>query len=190
MGGRIALCTAAWFPTRISALASIDFAPDGTAEGRRGVAERIGNQPDVFASIDDALRYHGHDPADAPEGHPLRARFAAFLRPVAGGLQIKRDLHYRNTFRAALATGKPPPVNVDLWAMLTGLAIPMLFVRGDRSDLFAPATMTKLADANPRVTVREIAGSHDLAHDNPGGVAAAIDAFLQDATSEALRARA
>ena len=98
MGGRICLCVAAWYPERVKALISVDFAPDLAPPGRRKVAEQIGRQPDVFTTLDEAIRYHHYDPADAA----TRNRFEAFLKPVPGGFALKRDLHYRDQFRQVL----------------------------------------------------------------------------------------
>ena len=51
------LATAGWKPERAAALVCVDFAPDLAAAGRKHVAERIGRQPDVFASVDGAMTY-------------------------------------------------------------------------------------------------------------------------------------
>ncbi len=80
-GGRVALATAGWKPERAAALICVDFAPDLAAAGRRQVAERIGRQPGVFASIEEAMTYH-HDDTKS-EAH--RARWRAFLQEADGG---------------------------------------------------------------------------------------------------------
>lgn len=179
MGGRVCLCAAAWNPARGAALVCVDFAPDVAAAGRRDVAQRIGNTPDTFPSVDAALVYHGYP--DEPAGSPRYARFEAFLRPVPGGFMIKRDLHYRDSFRETLRTGKPPaPADIDLWALLGGLPMPSLFLRGSTSNMFAPETMAKVRDANPQAQVTELSGSHDLSGDNPDGVTGTVAAFLHD----------
>jgi len=176
MGGRICLCTAHWYPDRVAALACLDFAPDVAAAGRRNVALRIGNQPDVFVSVDEALAYHGL-PAGLPADAPARKRYEAFLRPVPGGYELKRDLHFRDSFRQTLQ-GKPAAPGPDLWAMVRELRIPALFVRGSRSDMFEAPTLDKLRLANPRCRAEEIDGSHDLAGDNPWDLARVLRAFL------------
>lgn len=179
MGGRVCLCAAAWNPARAAALVCVDFAPDVAAAGRREVAQRIGNTPDTFPSVEAALAYHGH-PGEPPES-PRYRRFEAFLRPVPGGFTLKRDLHYRDSFRETLRTGKPPtPADIDLWALLAGLPVPSLFLRGSTSNMFAQETMARLRDANPRSQVTELAGSHDLAGDNPDGVTDTVAEFLRD----------
>lgn len=179
MGGRICLCTAHWYPDRVAALACLDFAPDVAAAGRRNVALRIGNQPDVFASVDEALAYHGL-PADLPADAPARKRYEAFLRPIPGGYELKRDLHFRDGFRQVLQ-GKPASPGPDLWAMVRELRVPALFVRGSRSDMFEAPTLDKLRLANPRCQAEEIEGSHDLAGDNPAGLARVLRKFLDAA---------
>ena len=178
MGGRICLCTAAWFPERVAALVCVDFAPDVAAAGRANVARRIGNQPDRFESVDHALAYHGY-PIDLSLDAPMRRRFTQFLKPVDDGFVLKRDLHFRNGFRETLATGKSQPINVDLWALLAGLEIQVLFLRGTTSDMFAPETLEKVRAANPRVRAEELEGSHDLAGDNPEGLTEAVQQFIR-----------
>jgi esterase len=175
-GGRVCLATAGWRPERVAALVLVDFAPDIAAAGRRHTAERIGRQPDVFASVDEALAYHGHE--NVPVQSPLRARYEAFLKPVAGGYQLRRDLSFRDNFKKALDTGQSAPVPAYLWPMLSELKIPALVIRGSQSDMLDAATLEKARRANPRVTGVELAGSHDLAGDNPDGLAKAVRSFL------------
>lgn len=176
MGGRVCLCTTAWHTERVGALMCLDFAPDVEAEGRRKVALRIGNQPDTFASVDEALAYHGHEGVSSDA--PLYKRYAAFLRTTSDGLALKRDLHFRNSFREVLRTGKSQPAGVDLWAMVAGLGIPAQVLRGSTSDMLSRATLEKVHEVNARVTTSEITGSHDLVGDNPHGLIEAINRFL------------
>lgn len=177
MGGRIALATAAWHAERVAGLVCVDFTPDVGAAGRRKVAERVGRQPDRFGSIDEALAYHGYDPRQ-PADSPARRRFEAFLRPVDGGFVLKRDLHFRDTFRRVLETGKAAPLGVDLWSMLAALDLPFLMLRGSLSEMVEPQAFAKARAANPRLSAVEIAGGHDLAGDNPDALVAAVRDFL------------
>ncbi len=176
-GGRICLCATSWHPDRVRAFVSVDFAPDLAPAGRRKVAEQIGRQPDVFASVDEALAYHKYDPA-LPADAPMRKRFEAFLKPASGGVALKRDLHYRDQFKHVLDTGKPHPAGVDAWALLKEVAVPLMVIRASRSDLFAPETMDKVRSANARAEVVELEGGHDLARDNPDALAATVRGFI------------
>ena len=65
--------------------------------------------------------------------------------------------------------------------MLGEMTIPTLVIRGSGSDMFAAETMDKVRSTNPRATVVEIAGSHDLAGDNPQGLSQAVNDFLAGA---------
>jgi hypothetical protein len=51
--------------------------------------------------------------------------------------------------------------------MLAAMTIPTLLIRASGSDMFAAATLAKAKSLNPRLTGIELAGSHDLAGDNP-----------------------
>jgi esterase len=175
-GGRVALATAGWKPQRVAGLILVDFAPDLAPAGRRHVAERIGRQPDVFASVEDAMAYH-HD-ADASGEKTRRVRWEAFLKRSDQGYVLKRDLHYRDNFKRALEAGKSAPVPEYLWPMLTEMTIPTLLIRASESDMFEAATLEKAKSLNSRLTGIELAGSHDLAGDNPEGLAAAVSNFL------------
>lgn len=176
MGGRICLCAAAWYPQRVGALMCLDFAPDVEAAGRKNVALRIGNQPDFFASVSEALEYHGL--LGEMPGSPAYRRYSEFLQPTDNGFSLKRDLHYRDTFREVLRTGKSQPVEVDLWAMVGALQMPAQIVRGSTSDMLSQATLAKVVAVNAHVTTLEITGSHDLPGDNPEGLKHAISEFL------------
>jgi pimeloyl-ACP methyl ester carboxylesterase len=176
-GGRVALATSGWHKDRVAGLVCVDFAPDIATAGRRHTAERIGLQPDVFASVDAAMAYHGLH--DVPPDAPVRARYEAFLRRTDGGYVLRRDLSFRDNFKRALDTGQSVPVPAFFWPMLSELEIPILVIRASRSDMFAPETLDKVRGINPRVTAIEIAGSHDLAGDNPEGLVGAVTDFLR-----------
>lgn len=176
-GGRVCLATAGWKPEHAAALVCVDFAPDLAVAGRRHVAERIGRQPDVFASVDEAMAYHGD--TDVAADSRLRARWEAFLKKTDRGYVLKRDLHYRDNFKRALE-GQSSPVPAFLWPMLTEMKIPTLVIRASESDMFEAATLDKVKQLNPRATAIELRGSHDLAGDNPDGLAKAVNQFLAD----------
>ena len=178
-GGRVCLAAAGWHPQRAAALILVDFAPDIAAAGRRHVAERIGRQPDVFASVDEALAYHGHD--NVPAKSPLRARYEAFLERTDKGYVLRRDLAFRDNFKRALDTGQSAPVPPFLWTMLAEFSKPLLMIRGTHSDMLDAPTLDKARQLNPRLTGIAIEGGHDLAGDNPDALVATARDFLDNA---------
>jgi len=173
-GGRVCLATAGWKPERAAALLLVDFAPDIAAPGRRYTAQRIGGQPDVFASVEEAMAYDHENPADAKR----RARWEAFLKKTDKGYALKRDLHYRDNFKKAMESGQSTPVPAFLWPMLAETKIPTMVIRGSESNMLEPATLDKISQLNPRATTVELDGSHDLAGDNPNGLAKVVNEFL------------
>jgi pimeloyl-ACP methyl ester carboxylesterase len=178
-GGRVCLAAAGWNAERTAALICVDFAPDVAAAGRRQVAERIGRQPDVFASVEEAMSYHGFAAAAADVA--VRTRWAAFLRRTDQGYVLKRDPAYRESFRRIL-DGQPQPAPAFLWPMVADLKAPALFVRGTRSNMFEPQTLDKIKQVNPRAVAVELEGGHDLGGDNPDGLLATVQGFLRNAS--------
>ena len=187
MGGRGVAWCAANHPSRVAATVLVDYSPDNAPAGSRRTAERVGRQPDVFASVEAAMQYHGVDPA-TESGKAKRARYEAFLRPTAEGLQLKRDLHFRDQFKHTLDTGEKAKLGIDMWQVLRDVTCPTLVVRGAQSDMFAPETVPKMIEANTRFEVVSIEGGHHVAGDNPAGFVAAVRAFL--ATLETNHAKA
>lgn len=171
MGGRSAVYAAARHPERVAGLVLADYSPENAPAGSRRVAQSVGNAPEVFASVDEAMRYFG-----APQAK--RERFEAYLSAVPGGFALKRDPHFREQFRKILAGGERPKLGVDMWALLGELACPTLVVRGARSDMFAVETIDKVRAANPRIRVIEIDAGHDVAGDNLHEFVEAVEPFL------------
>ena len=178
MSGRHCTWCAAENPARIAGLVLGDFSPENAPAGSQRVAQTVANTPDVFASVEDAMRYFKVDPA-SPAGQTRRARFEAYLKPVDGGFTVKRDPFFRDQFRKAIETGERPKLGVDLWDALKRLQVPTKVIRGARSDLFAVETVEKVRAANPRITLVEIDAGHNIALDNPDAVVRETRAFLE-----------
>lgn len=176
-GGRVCLAASGWNPSRAAGLVLVDFAPDVATAGRRATAERIGLQPDVFASIDEALSYDGYH--DEPPSSPRRARMEAFLRKTENGFVLLRDIAFRDSFKRVLHAGQSPPVPPFLWTMLGELAIPGLVIRGSGSNMFDTGTLSKVRACNGRLEAIELEGGHDLAGDNPTGLVSSVRDFIE-----------
>lgn len=178
MSGRSTSLAAADNPSRVLGLALVDFTPENAAAGARRVADKVASQPDVFESIDAAMRYFDVDP-DTEAGKAKRPRFEAYLKPVSGGFQLKRDLHYRNQFKRQKETGEKAKLGVDMWDVIARVRCPILSMRGARSDMYAPETKAKMAAANSLVRVAEVDAGHNIAGENLPGFLAAIRPFIQ-----------
>ncbi|MFN0305532.1 MAG: alpha/beta fold hydrolase [Burkholderiales bacterium] len=177
MSGRATSLAAASRPDRVMGLALIDYTPENAAAGSKRVTDSVAGQPDVFESVDAGMRYFGVDP-NTPEGQAKRARFEAYLKPVAGGVQLKRDLFFRDQFRRVRDHGERPKLGVDMWEVIGRIRCPILSMRGARSDMYAPATADKMKAANPRLHVVEVDAGHNVAAENHAGFLAAINPFI------------
>ncbi|MSP96814.1 MAG: alpha/beta hydrolase [Betaproteobacteria bacterium] len=177
MGARGVAWCAANHPAPVRAAVLLDYSPENAPAGSKRTTERVGRQPDVFEDVDAAMRYHGEDPA-SESGKKRRARFEAFLRPVEGGMQLKRDVYFRDQFKRVLDTGEKPKLGIDMWQVLAEIACPTLVIRGAQSDMFAAETVGRVKAANARLHVVEIRGGHNVAGDNPQGFVASVREFL------------
>ena len=174
MGGRSTTYVAAKHPERVAGLALVDYTPENAPAGTKRTTATVGNTPDAFPSIDAAMQYFGKSD---------RARFEAYLRKVGDHYVVKRDSHFRDQFRQMLQTGERPKLGVDMWQLIGEVRCPILSLRGARSDMYAPETVPKMKAANPRMQIVEVQGAgHDIAGDNPKGLVAALQPFLQEMT--------
>lgn len=171
MGGRASAYLAAKQPQRVAALALVDYTPDNAPAGSKRVAQSVAGTPEVFATIEDAMRQFG-----APASK--RERFEAWLKPVPGGFAVKRDTHFRDQFRKTLETGERPKLGVDMWQVLGEVACPALVVRASRSDLFAPETVAKVRSVKSHFTVAEVDAPHNVPGENPQGLVAVLRPFV------------
>ena len=177
MGGRAAAHLAATQPSLVRGLVLVDYSPENAAAGLKRTAESVAGVPDSFENIDAAMAHFGIAPG-SEKARAARARYEAYLRPVAGGLAIKRDPHFREQFRRTLATGERPKLGIDMWQVLGEVACPTLVVRGTKSDMFAAETVAKVRSTNPRIQLVEVEAGHNIPGENPAALSAEIRSFL------------
>ena len=176
MGGRSTAFAAAKNPARVEALALIDYTPENAPAGTRRTTEVVGNTPDSFPSLEAARQYLGKK--KDPE------RYRHYLKEENGRFSVKRDPHFRDQFKRALAGGERPKLGVDLWQLIGEVRCPILSVRGARSDMYAAETVAKMKAANPRLEVVEVDAGHDVASEQPKGLIEAIEKWLRPIMAE------
>ncbi|MEQ1946985.1 MAG: alpha/beta hydrolase [Bryobacteraceae bacterium] len=177
MGGRNTTYCAAENASRVEKLILVDWSPENAPAGAKRVTQTVAGTPDVFASVDDAMRYFNLDP-ESEAGRKKRARYDAYLEPVDGGFAIKRDPFFRDQFRRTLETGEKPKLGVDMWAALGKVACPILEIRGARSDMFATESVPKVLAANAGLKLVELDTGHDVAGGDFPGLVHQIRNFL------------
>jgi len=171
MGGRSTAFAAAKNPARVEALALIDYTPENAPAGTRRTTEVVGNTPDSFPSLEAARHYLGKK--KDPE------RYRHYLKEENGRFSVKRDPHFRDQFKRALAGGERPKLGVDLWQLIGEVRCPILSVRGARSDMYAAETVAKMKAANPRLEVAEVDAGHDVAGEQPKGLLEVVEKWLR-----------
>ena len=171
MGGRSTAYLAAKQPLRVAGLVLVDYSPDNAPAGSKRTAQTVAGTPEVFASIEESMNYFNAPP-------DRRERFEAYLKPVDGGFELKRDPHFRDQFRKLLATGERPNSGVDMWQILGEATCPILSVRGTRSDMYAPETVARMKAANAGLRVVEVDAGHNIGGENPDALIAVMRPFI------------
>lgn len=182
MGGRLSSYFSAEYAHKVKKLILVDYSPETAPAGTMRVAEIVGNQPDSFFSVDEAMRYFGVDP-DTDVGKRKRPRYEAYLRQVDGKYQVKRDLHFRDQFKKILQTSEVPKRGIDMWDVLGRVKCQVLVLRGTKSDMFAAETVRKVREKINSLTFKEIEAGHDIAGDNPEALVSAITSFIRPKNS-------
>jgi pimeloyl-ACP methyl ester carboxylesterase len=157
-------------------------AQDGLSAGPIDTTHSAGtaNAPAaVFATLADALAATSRDPS-ALERPASRARLEMFLAEVGAGYVIAtRDPAFQNgrpNGRPDWVSGFPP---TDPWQELAELRVPTLAIRANRSQAFDEASLRRLRDEFPGVTVVEVDSGHDVAATASVALVSAVQTFLE-----------
>ena len=147
MGGIIAMAYAGAHPERLVRLVINDIGPD-TEVGSQRITQMVGDRPEEFASLEDAMAYRRH-------ASPIVARRSAedqrelalgVLRQRPDGRWVwKMDPEY---IRQRVEQGPPPRPN--LWPALRRIPCPALVVWGMESDVLSEAQAQRMVEVMPR----------------------------------------
>lgn len=171
-GGLLAMGLAAARPSLIRAAVLNDIGPDVGSDGADFVRDFVGNDPGLD-SLDACVAF-------------LRSTLppmsldtdAAWHRMAELTYQPGRDGLFHPVWDTAIAKllNRPPP---DLWPLFGGLSgIPILLIRGAVSNILLPATVARMQDVHPDMTVVTLPGiGHAPILTEPPALAA-IQTFL------------
>jgi pimeloyl-ACP methyl ester carboxylesterase len=171
-GGLLAMGLAAARPGLIRGVILNDIGPDVGSEGADFVRNFVGNDP-ALETLDAC---------------------AAFLRTSLPPMSLHTDAEWRRMaeltyqpgsdgrfrpvwdIRIAQLLNRPPP---DLWPLFGALShVPVLLIRGAVSNILLPATVTRMQDVHPKMTVVTLPGiGHAPILTEPPALAA-IQTFL------------
>ena len=175
LGGIVGTCVTGLHPERVTRLVLGDIGPEAAPEGvariQRNIAER-----DVFTTVDDAF---DAQMALNPTANPVALRVR-----VEHNLVTRADGTLTWKYDRALRDGSARFENYatdEQWAFLAGIAVPVLILRGELSDILSPEIAERMLAANPNAALVTLPGSgHSIATDAPDLVAAALSDFLSD----------
>jgi len=174
MGGRVAIAYAGRQPARVERLVVVDIGPEVAPAGRARVGQMMGQAPERFATVAEALAYQRANNPRYTEAL-LRHRVEHGLRALPdGGFAWKYD----RALRDAVRTGRWRDT-LDLWPLWRAVACPTLLVRGADSDVLSPEIAKRMLEANPSATLVEIPGAgHTVPGDQPAAFQALVAEFL------------
>lgn len=176
MGGRIATVVADSYPDRVAGLLLVDSPPQNAPTGARRIGDQVAGTPRVFPSLDSVLAHFPATPWKDKFHAQRRARFAAVTRTVPGGVALKRDPYFQESFFRLKEDwpyhcyeGNTWPVcqEVDLWQVWERLSMPTAIMAGRAGDIFSPESIVRaeaLARTNPNLTV----AAYYVHHNFPG----------------------
>lgn len=165
MGGTSALLYSARMPDRVSRLVVEDMVPGASLSGAG--AERIRRElealPADFADLTEAAGFWRRlRPGATEEAIASRVRYAVRDEPDPGTGRFGWVADMAGIAASRLRPGTIP----DLWPAVRALSTPTTLVCGGESD-FSPAPSRALvAEANPLIDVRVVAGAGHYVHDD------------------------
>jgi pimeloyl-ACP methyl ester carboxylesterase len=176
LGGLLAMMLGVGHRSRIAGIVLNDIGPEADPVGIeriKGYAGRLPPPKDWSDAIAQTKTMFGDAwPNLTAERWATIAR-RGFREDASGALRVDADPKIGEMMRAA------PAATATLWPFWQGLrGIPMLAIRGERSDILSAATFARMGAENPDLEKLEVAQrGHVPLLDEPECIAA-IDAFL------------
>ena len=155
MGGIIAMAYAGAHPERLVRLVINDIGPD-TEVGSQRITQTVGDRPDEFASLEDAMAYRRLvSPITARRSAEDQRELAlGVLRQRSDGRWVwKMDPAY---IRQRVQQGPPP--RPALWPALQRISCPTLVVWGRESDVLSEAQARRMVDVLPQAELVAVPG--------------------------------
>lgn len=167
MGGGHAMALAALHPERVRALVLVDVGPDIGREGGDRARRLSLGRPARFATDAEALAYlRETSPGYADDVYANRLAHV-FTRDGSG---IVWSSSKDALMQILMATGR----GTEAWRIVAGLPMPVLVVRGTRSESSSEATHRRMLETIPRVSGLELAAGHNVQLDRPQELADAV----------------
>jgi pimeloyl-ACP methyl ester carboxylesterase len=175
MGGRNSVILTRQDPSRLRALVIVDVGPEVSDRGRAAIAGFV-QENQEFENLEHFVaNVRKYDPY-RPREHIERTVKYNMLQRADGKFVSKCDSNPR---RLGIVRGQGPMENITL-EDAASFHLPVLLVRGERSNILAPDAAERFRDALPLgrlVTVPNC--GHNVHGQNTLGFIAALGEFLQ-----------
>jgi pimeloyl-ACP methyl ester carboxylesterase len=176
MGGMLAMMMGVSYRDRIAGLVLNDMGPEVDPKGLdriKGYAGRMPAPKNWNEAVAQTKTMFGDAWPNLPAERWLTLTRRAYREDAAGYPKIEADPMIGEMLRAA------PAATANLWPFWNELrGIPMLSIRGEKSDILSAATCAQMKAQNPELQQLEVANrGHAPLLDEPECIAA-IDAFL------------
>lgn len=164
MGGTAAYVYAARFPERLLGLVIEDIAPGSsvTGQGAARIIAEMASLPDSFGSWAEARAYWRMK-RQSVGAEAIEQRLAESLRQAEDGSIVWR---YDAAGIKATRLHPDPTRIVDLWPVIDRLNLPVLVIRGEKSDFCPAATVAEMIARNPRISEAPVKGASHYVHDD------------------------
>jgi pimeloyl-ACP methyl ester carboxylesterase len=176
LGGLVTMTMAATAPLRIAGSIINDVGPDIDPGGVERILTYVGKDP-RYRSWDEAAAAIASNYGSAFDryGHDDWVKMAKRnCREEDGEIRFDYDMAIAEPFKT---TGPTP--HVDLWPIFATLArMPLLVVRGEKSDLLTAATTARMQQVAPHMKLAVVPGVGHAPELNEPEAVAAIDDFL------------
>jgi esterase len=174
MSGRLSIIFAANRPDHLSKMVVVDSGLDRGGPG--AYEESLGNPLTIYESVETAMAFYAKR-KNPPRFALDRERAEHGLKPVEGGVMLKRDPDYTN--RVPQGENAPVPVlqEVNVFEEMKKVRCPVMIVRGLQSDRWTPEILGEL-EAFPAIRMVEVDAQHDVAYGAPDALVAAVRDFV------------
>jgi len=172
MGGAHALVLAALHPEKVRALVLVDVGPEIGREGGERARRLSLGRPDRFADERAALAYLRETSPGYSDAVYANRIAHAFARDADG-------LVWRSSKDALTRILSGPDRRDEAWRALGLLAMPVLVVRGTRSESLRAETFTRMLETIPDARGLELEAGHNVQLDRPRELADAIVALAR-----------
>lgn len=173
MGGAHALVLGVLHPEKVRALVLVDVGPEIGREGGDRARRLSLGRPDRFADEAAALAYLRETSPGYSDAVYANRIAHVFARDTDGGLA------WRSSKDALTRILSGPDRRDEAWLALGALAMPVLVVRGTRSESLSPGTYARMLETIPDARGLELDAGHNVQLDRPRELADAIVAFAR-----------